>query len=380
MKLKAILTLTIIGLTTFCFGQSFNKWNNESGLRYRTFTYYYNNAAKLPVVYNKVDEYITERGIDTITLHTERIKRNGKAKLAVGPVRYIYNDEGEVIRSEGIDAKTGDVKWYTTLTYDHKGYQKEVTSYDKEGVQTMKQVYLRYDSTRNNRQFYKIDKRGDTATKSVIHGIDTNTLVSTDYYYVKGKLKYTWKDEYYPNKSRKRCTFYKKGKEKYVWDYQCKEEGVEVKKHKDTSTICVSKEWNADSVLTRVYHNVSAKGVLTKTVIKTNTNHQRLYYKETRGVDDHLVSEENNTFAQDGKTLLHSENKRYVKGVVRNARVNSYDVDGNVLVDSQLYYDKKGKLSSEYIITYEYNAENLPVKRIAATENGNETIDYYVYE
>jgi hypothetical protein len=255
-----------------------------------------------------------------------------------------------------------------------------VTTYNKDGVQTSKQVYLAFDSIRNNRQFFKIDKRGDTASKSVINEIDTNTLESIDYYYVKGKLKYTWYNEYYPNKSKKRSTFYKKGKEKYVWDYQCKEEGVEVKKHKDTSTICISKEWDKDSVLTMTYNTVQANGEVEKTITKYNKNRQRIYYKRMVGKDDVVRSEENYTYAADGKTLTLSDVAYYTKGELSSRRIRTYDEDGYEINHRQLRY-KNGVLKGEYATTYVFDGENKPVKRIStSTTTGVQTIDYYVYE
>lgn len=381
MKLKAILVLTIISLTTFCHGQSYNKWNNESGKRYRTFTSYFNGALDMPVTYTKEREYIKERGIDTVTLKSVRVNKRGKEKPRMSPVRYILDTAGRVSVAEKMDDKTGDIKWYNELYYDEKGRQSEVRTLDENRTVTERQVYVARAVFTEERAFYVIDEKGDTTRKTVIGAIDTVSYSSTDKYYEKGKLKYTWKNEYYPNKSRKRCTFYKKGKEKYVWDYQCKEEGVEIKKHKDTSTICVSKEWDTDSVLTRVYHNVSEKGVLTKTVVKTNTSYQRLYYKETIGSDDRVVMEEINKFAEDGLTLLASDIKRYGTKHVRNRRVKTYDQDGNEISDTQMYYDKKGVKTSEYTISYTFDSLNRPLQRLATdSKRGVEDKIYYVYE
>ena len=371
------LGLIFILASTIAVAQSNHKMANESGLRYRTFTYHYNNAAKLPAEYSKMEEYIVKKGIDTLTMRSERVKKNGKVKRNSRPMRYIYNENGKVKRVDGLNKKNGEVQWYTLLTYDANGRQQEVISYDKMDVQTLKQVYLSRDSNRRDRLFYKIDKSGDTITKVIVGGIDTNTLVSADYYYFKGKLKYTWHNEYYPNKSRKRCTFYRKGKEKYVWDYQCKEEGVEIKKHKDTSKVCVSKEIDQDSVLTSTYHTVQANGVLEKVTIKRNKHYQRLYYKRMLGTDDVMQSEETYDYATDGKTLLNSEVTYYRKNEIANIRVKTFDVNGDETKNAIAYY-KKGVFYSRYTTNYEYDTDSRPTKCIStSSKDGSQLIDYY---
>ncbi|MFT5347892.1 MAG: hypothetical protein ACI9M3_000927 [Bacteroidia bacterium] len=373
------LGLFFILASTTAAAQSNYKIANESGLRYRTFTYYYNNAAKLPVEYSKTEEYIVKKGIDTLTMRSERVKKNGRVKYKSRLMRYIYNENGEVKRVDGLNKKNDKLQWYTLLTYDANGHQHEVISYDKTGLQTLKQVYLSIDSTRGYRLFYKIDKSGDTMTKVIVGGIDTNRLVSADYYYFKGKLKYTWHNEYYPNKSRKRCTFYRKGKEKYVWDYQCRKEGIEIKKHKDTSKVCVNKELDQDSILTTTYHTVQVNGVLEKVTIKTNKYYQRLYYKRMVGTDDVMQLEETYQYATDGKTLLNSEVTYYKKNEIANIREKMFDENGDETKNSIVYY-KKGVLYSRYTTNYEYDTDSRPIKCIStSSKDGSQLIDYYMY-
>ena len=166
------------------------------------------------------------------------------------------------------------------------------------------------DNSQYSRLVYVINSKGDTASKRVIGRIDTISLTSQDYYFKKGKLVYSWHNEFYANKTRKRTAMLnRKGKEKFVWDYQCKDEGVEIKKHKDTSTVCISKVYGVDSVLTEVHNTVSESGKLRKTIYKYNKKHQMLEYKMTEGSNDRIIYHNNYEYASDYKTLKKKQSR-----------------------------------------------------------------------
>ena len=179
----------------------------------------------------------------------------------------------------------------------------------------------------------------------------------------------TWFNEYYPDKSLKKTSFYNgKGKLKYVWDYQCKEEGMEVKKHKDTSTVCVSKEYDQDSILTTIYHTIGTDGNITKTINKRNRKGKFISYKRTKGVDDLPVSEYNLTYATDDTTLISSISYGYAKGKLISERKKSFDDEMNLTSSSFKSY-KKGVLKEEIVYTFEYDTQGRPIKKVANKKN-----------
>jgi len=162
----------------------------------------------------------------------------------------------------------------------------------------------------------------------------------------------------------KKTSFYNgKGKLKYVWDYQCKEEGMEVKKHKDTSTVCVSKEYDQDSILTTIYHTIGTDGNITKTINKRNRKGKFISYKRTKGVDDLPVSEYNLTYATDDTTLISSISYGYAKGKLISERKKSFDDEMNLTSSSFKSY-KKGVLKEEIVYTFEYDTQGRPIKKV----------------
>lgn len=258
--------------------------------------------------------------------------------------------------------------------------RREIIYREKGKLKEHKKMNQQFGKHSHSRQVVVLNEKGDTINQILTGERDTINLNSTDRYYRKGKLKYTWINEFHPNQSQKKTTVYNgKGKTKYVWDYQCKDEGVEVKKHKETSTICVSKQYDKDSSYTSVYHLVSPKGVLTKTIYRYSRYKTILYYKSTSGPDDRLNYKVQYTYKND--TILSKRvSKYYIKGALASEYIKGYDGNGELIADVTKTF-RKGELRSENRVIYKYDAFGRPMQRISAdVTDGERSIWFYAYE
>lgn len=331
-----------------------------------------------PVRSNRSSQYIKERGIDSFRVIRTKINKRGKEKQLKYWHQYNFNNEGEITHFEG--SKKGKLSSYSYDYLQGVKWNREIV-YKKKGKLKRRETMIEnFDGAQYSRMVYVQNIDGDTVSKTILNSMDTTTMTGTDYFYKKGKLNYKWFNEYYPNRSKKRTTVYnKKGKEKFVWDYQCKDEGVEIKKHKDTSTVCVSKEYDKDSILTEVHHYVGEKGNLIKTVLKYNKKHQMILYKRVKGSNEIPMSEYTYTFASNDTILTSSHSKQYWKGKLGYEYFKEFDVKGDITSNIRKNF-KRGKLVSETNVGYRYDAFGRPAKKIATdVVDGTKQVWYFTY-
>lgn len=363
----SLILLVSLGITSYA--QSVSPNDQLYWKRYNTFTYRPYNAY-LPVAYLKQDDFIKQRGIKEYMVHTKHFKDNGKARKIWFYHTFSFDTAGRCIGLKG-GKFDKPVSWSNSFKYNEKGYMYVMESRDKEGELSGVQQHNYYKDTPGLYDFVKMNGVGDTLEYTIRKPRDTASQTSYDYYFKKGKLKYTWFNEYYPDGQNKRTTVTnKKGKVEYVWDFKCKEDGVETAKHIDTSTMCVSIEYDKDSVLTKVSMTVDSRGTMYKVVEKQNKYKKLLSYKKTNETKGYLVSEYSNTYAADEKTVLVHNYKYCLKGKVRSDTKTTYDVQGNML-SKQVKTYKKGVEQKRTNVVYEYDSENRPIARKSLLANGS---------
>jgi hypothetical protein len=323
----------------------------------------------MPVSYDKQASYIKERNIEQITTHKQEFNKKGKAKKVQRYRVMGFDTAGRPISLAG--GKTGKpISWANKFYYNNFDFPYKSVALDGDGKVKQTNVHD-YDTVgKIHFHYYEINKKGDTSLQCKRGRKDTVSLTSTDYYFKKGKLKYTWVNEYYPNKSKKQTIVYnKKRKQEYVWDFQCKEDGVELAKQKDTSTICSSKTYDADSTITEVYLSVDSRGVAYKEVYKRNKYGKTLEYSRSNEKEGWQINDSKYVFAADGKTMVGYSYRYYRKGIMTTEWDTTLDAAGNRIAQISNTY-KKGVLESSTTETYEYDKHNRPVLRKVLLADG----------
>lgn len=313
----------------------------------------------LPIKRDNLEKYIVEHDIDSIQLAHHKISAKGKMK----PTRYGYafhfNDKGQLVQYDNL--LKGKIRYTKKYEYDHNNRVVKEEYYKKRVLRST--GYQSYQSGLIVADYFKVNHKGDTTFKLVRTDIN-DSFISHDYYFDKGKLRSHWKNEYYENHTLKKSTLYKaNGKPKYVWDYACKEEGVEVLKHKDTTKVCHEMGTDKDGITTLIYQYVSEKGELIKTISKTNKAGQTVYFKRSKGIEDIPVAEYEYRYADNDSTLTHLSHKRYSKGKLYSTFAKEYDKNENQTKGEYIRY-KKGEVKSRRLTTFEYNVNKLPIKRL----------------
>jgi len=375
MKLKLSLNVirnTLLILLTCLsynmYAQSVSPNDRLYWLRYQTNigTKYF---TPMPVRYDKQASYIKERNIEQITTHKQEFNKKGKAKKVQRYRVMGFDTAGRPISLAG--GKTGKpISWANKFYYNNFDFPYKSVALDGDGKVKQTNVHD-YDTVgKIHFHYYEINKKGDTSLQCKRGRKDTVSLTSTDYYFKKGKLKYTWVNEYYPNKSKKQTIVYnKKRKQEYVWDFQCKEDGVELAKQKDTSTICSSKTYDADSTITEVYLSVDSRGVAYKEVYKRNKYGKTLEYSRSNEKEGWQINDSKYVFAADGKTMVGYSYRYYRKGIMTTEWDTTLDAAGNRIAQISNTY-KKGVLESSTTETYEYDKHNRPVLRKVLLADG----------
>lgn len=338
-------------------------------LRYRT-SMYNTYSYTMPVIYDKHEDYVKNRAITKFTQEKQSFSKRGKAQKIKWYRTFNYDTAGRCVGVAG--GRAGKpLSWQNKYAYNDKGFIYQIISLDKKGEVTGIKQYD-YDTVSEIRyHYYEINKNGDTTVQSKRGRLDTISLTSTDYYYKKGKLKYTWENAYYPNKSKKQTIVYnKKGKQEYVWDFQCKEEGLERTKQKDTSTICTSKTYEADSTVTEVYLTIDSKGIAYKEVYKKNKFGKTLEYSRSNEKEGWQLNNSRYTYATDGKTMIAYSYSYYQKGLLTTEWNTMLDTVGNRVAQTSNTY-KKGVLESSTTENYEYDKQNRPIVKKVLLADGN---------
>jgi len=337
-------------------------------LRYRTHSWgrYY---ADFPVTYNKQAEYAKSRNLTQMVQKRQYYRDNGKPRTRVFFWEFAFDTTGRITAfSGGRDGKPA--KWSYAYTYNDKGNLQRAEQINRKGQLTKVTQHDYYTQGDVRLHFFELNKKGDTTQQNIQGSLDTITLRSKDYYYKKGKLKYTWVNEYYPNKSAKQTTLYNaKGQQEYVWSFECKEEGVEILKHKDTSTICTSKEYDADSTVTEVSLATDSRGKLIKTVKKRNKYGNLLVLTRSNETDNEYIQTDSFEYDENGKTQLKHAYQNFYNGKITGEWVTHYDTNGNVTAKNVKRY-KKGILDTESHEVYTYDNQNRPSQKEVLLADG----------
>ena len=366
--IRNTILILLTSLSYTMYAQSVSPYDRLYWKRYTTFSYGPYNL-QLPVAYLQQSDYVLERGITQYTTQTQKFKNNGKVKKVRRYRTFGFDDKGRCISLSG--GKIGKpIKWSHVYKYNDKGYMYILESRNQKGEITEVQQNNYYKDQPGLYDFVIINGKGDTLKYTIREPMDSNTNTSYDRHYKKGKLKYTWHNEYYPDGQQKRTTATDgKGKVRYVWDFECDANGIEVAKHKDTSKLCVSREYDKDSTLTKVSMAVDEKGELYKTVEMRNKFKKRLTTIRTNETKGYKESEYTNTYASDSKTILSYAYKSYYKGMLRYSKQTVYDRNGNITGWSVQNY-KKGVVYKSTKGAYQFDSKNRPVVYKSTLENG----------
>jgi len=311
------------------------------------------NNRMLPLTRKAQDSLLQAHDIDTVIKITQWYSKKGEANKSHGVGKFALDDQYNVLR----------------YTYSWKGkpYSSAEYTYDSLNHLVMKKKFdKRGDSTRteiqqfegNHLAFYQSrNKKGKIQSTMLWGELDAN-LLTYDFYYKKLKMKYMWKNEFYPDSSKKRVTLTKaNGKVKYVWDYQCKEEGQEILKHKDTSTICEVKKNNTDGSVIITTQYVDGKGKVIRKVERRDSLDRMTNTKLFQGKDDELYRETINKYK--GDKMAEANYFYYKKGLPKYSSHNIYDDNGHVTSYKRITY-KKGVEKWSSSIERSYSSNGLP--------------------
>lgn len=331
--------------------------------------------AQLPVPTDVLPQYVKKYGIHSMEIRSHSISSKGKRKEIKYSSRYQFDEAGHL--TEILEMKNGQQQERTTYTYYADGYVASMTEYDKNDEVKVKNVKQYRDVVKDG-AYYSINGDGDTLYAVYRGSIKDNQ--SVDRYYKKGKLKNRWVNEYYDDLSLKKSSLYNgKGKLKYVWDYQCKTEGVEVLKHKDTTKYCTEQSTDKDGIRTVVYHKVGEDGTLFKMVNKLNRANKLVYYKKTEGPEEKPVWYQETDYYDNDTLIKNHYAQGYFKGKLNSRSEMAYDSTGNEIKNIQMSYNK-GKLKAEYVRTYTYDAFHRPLTRTYDNKTkGSKRVLEYTY-
>ncbi len=374
-----LLLFILMALGFGTFAQSVAPDDHLYWLRYRTHSWgrYY---ADFPVTYNKQAEYAKSRNLTQMVQKRQYYRNNGKPRTRTFFWEFAFDTTGRITAfAGGRDGKPA--KWGYAYTYNDKGNLQRAEQTNRKGQVTKVTQHDYYTEGDVRLHFFELNKKGDTTRQNIQGRLDTATLSSKDYYYKKGKLKYTWINEYYPNKSAKQTTLYNaKGQQEYVWSFECKEEGVELLQHKDTSTICTSKEYGADSTVTEVSLATNSRGKVIKTVTKRNKYGYLLVLTRSNETDNEFIQTDSFEYDESGKTQLKHTYHNFDKGKLTGEWVTHYDTNGNVTAKSVKRY-KKGVLNTQSREVYTYDNQNRPSqKEILLADGKTKELIRFSYE
>lgn len=312
----------------------------------------------LPVTEDYKKDYLVNHHVDSIGITEYFYKKNGNRRAHYNVTKFDINDQGQVV---------GIVRFEKDKLYNHSTYQYNVdgdiiqhTLYNKKGEEDG-MAFQNFDLHKLD---YYVVKKGDTTVR-VIRGKKDNNLQSRDYYYRNGKLKYSWLNEYNDENKIEQVTMFKgNGKVKYVWDYRCKEDGVEINKHKDTTTMCTSITEEEDGTTTYVYQYVTDKGELYKYINRLNKADKVIHYRRLKGVEEEIELEIDYEYADDDSSVISTLTKSYRKGNLYRVYDENYDIDG-FFISKTITYFKKDEITSSYETRFEYNDTGFPARYVS---------------
>ncbi len=339
-------------LFTFCF-LFVAKVNAQDYYKYRKVTDPF-VFLELPVLDAKKKQYIIDNNIRRIETKRYGFKKNGKQKKYFYGNRFFFNSNGQILEIFGKTNKK--FLGSSSYTYYDDGRLESHSYFNRKGEL---EKFHRQHFEGVKRAYVQLNADSDTLLY-VVRGLKNEDNSAVDLYYKKGKLKYRWVNEYDEADKLQQVTIYKgNGKVKYIWDYRCKEEGAEILKHKDTTTICTSVTENEDGTTTYVYQNVNEKGELVKSINRMNTSGKLEHYRRLKGVEEVIAYEYDIEYDDDDSTITNTLSKYYRKGTLRSVTDKTFDAD-HYFVSHVTTRFKKGEIVSESVRQYEYGQNGLP--------------------
>ncbi|MFT5724764.1 MAG: hypothetical protein ACI9JN_001886 [Bacteroidia bacterium] len=345
MTLRLILSSACLLIALQSSAQDYHKYKKISNPFY---------MIELPVLEDQKQQYIIDNKIDSIETKRYGFKKNGTKKKFFWGSTYHLNSQGQIIRIDGRDNKKEF--GHSEYTYHDNGKVATHVYYNRKGE--IENTYAQhFDGVKS--AYVKLNSKGDTVVH-VVRGLVNEQHTSADYYYKKGKLKNRWLNEYDTEDKLEQVTFYKgNGKVKYIWDYRCKDDGVEINKHKDTTTVCTSITKGEDGTTTYVYQHINEKGELVKYINRLNKADKLLHYRRLKGVEEVIEYEYDIEYDDDDSTITNTLSKYYKKGNLKSVTDRTYDAD-HYFVSHVVTRFKKGEIISESTRVYEYGENGLP--------------------
>ncbi len=324
-----------------------------------------NYFVQLPTTDNK--QFYKDNGIAYLEYRTFRIKKNGKEIKHKHQNTFTIDSDGNVIKIN--NTKNSKPSHITSYVYDENGKITSMIIVDNEN-NFVEEKHQRMNENGVMVEYVELSENQDTL-EHLLKYVPTGGNTKSDYYYKKGKLKQRWVSEYDDAGTKLKTTLYKpNGKVKYIWDYRCNEEGVELNKHKDTTTICKTKTQDEDGITTLVYQYSNEKGEIYKNISRYNKAEKLIYLKSVKGVEETMLREFDYEYAGDDSTLLSAISKYYHKGELRNIYTTQYDKYG-LQTSKDITRFKNGLIDSQSVETYEYNEADLPLlRKIINTKTG----------
>ncbi|MCB9261732.1 MAG: hypothetical protein H6607_05095 [Flavobacteriales bacterium] len=330
----------------------------------------------LPVKKDSMIEYVKKREISSVQINLQVVKPNGKVKPEKIDQSFLFDPNGRL--THYLEFKKGSTIETRMMDYDSQNNIIGTSVYGK-NFNLIHRRFTSYNSEGKVDFSGTVNKNGDTSYFNRYYPKIGNT--SSSEYYKNGKLIHRYVSTYYDNGDMQKRTLYKpNGKIKYVWDYECKETGVEVFKHKDTTTVCTSKSIDDDGNTTIVNQMTDEKGEIYKSITVQNAQGKRMSYSyfKVKGGEEKLLYKNEYRYAKD--TVLISESyESYEKEKLKHYTQMEYDEVGNLTNQTQRYY-KNGELLTEYTTGYIFDGLNRPVQRSRKENNGSAIITQYTYQ
>lgn len=317
---------------------------------------YYKNLAfmapDLGMTDRSLPQTLAENGVEQIELNNLSL-RNGKSKSGS---YYLYklDDRGRVVEKIWRN-KSGKLKMHNFLVWEEAYVQRIVRLNNRrDTVATTEILY-------HNDDLISIEERNKTGRQMFLNRYQyADSLLTRAEIHKKGKLNRYWVYAYHPDGSRKETNLLNgKGKLKGTWSYACKEEGVEMLRHKDTSTVCIEKTGDPLGNVKEVWLTTDPDGKVRSTVLIKNS-HGKLTSMDTySGMNKRPVVSYKYGYLSD--TVLVSEYyQRFRKGLPSYESVRNYDVQGKVKSTAYTGY-RKGKQKSRSNTEYLFDGNGLPV-------------------
>ncbi len=247
--------------------------------------------------------------------------------------------------------RKGNLIGKAIYTFNENDYATSRINIDRKGDTTSRRFQL-YDEDGRELGYEIYNHKNRLSWKREL--AYTDTLLTNAKSYRKGKLSREWKYEYHPNGERSQTKlFNRKGKLLGVWNYACHEEGVEVEKHKDTSTVCIKKTVDPLGNRTEVHLSTRPNGKIRETIIVYNPANKLVSQKVSNGIDRKLGSVWKYTYASD-TIVIGEQYTRYKKGRLFTDYITQHNLDGEITSSSyQMYRWGKKKYSQNREFLYD---------------------------